>query len=226
MPLSFDLELFSEINILIGLVFTAALIALIADWRLALYALAAQYLLSAVLLSQVLLTPVIIVRIFSGTLATLILYITLRRIKDQDKREFESNPDEPHLRAVRSHHREIFVVGFPFRLFALALVATGIIGISSSMTLLGLAPFVLFSGLWLITLGVLVAILSRDVPRLGLGILMFTNGFCILQTFAETSLFLYGLINISDLLIAVVVSHLAMVALEDTDQEPGTEVPE
>jgi hypothetical protein len=217
-PLSFDIELFSEINILIGLVFTAALIVLIADWRLALYALIAQYLLSAVLLSQVLLSPVVIVRILSGMLAVVILYLTLRHIEEKDKHEFESSPDATNLRAARSHHREIFVVGFPFRLFALALVTTGIIGIASSMTLLGLSSYVLFSGLWLITLGILVAILSRDVPRLGLGILMFTNGFCILQTFSETSLFLYGLLNISDLLIAVVISHLAMVTQDDVTE--------
>jgi hypothetical protein len=214
-PLSFDIEWFSEINILMGLILTAALIVLIADWRLALSALIAQYLLSAVLQTQVLLAPVAIVRVLSGALAAIILYLTLRRIEENEKKILTSSADAIDLHASRSHRREIFVVGFPFRLFALALVTTGIIGIASSMTFLGLSSYVLFSGMWLTTIGILVAILSRDVPRLGLGILMFTNGFCILQSFSDAGLFLYGLINVSDLLLAVVISHLAMVTQDD-----------
>lgn len=189
MPLSLDIEWFSEINILIGLVFAAALMVLIADWRLALYALIAQYLLAAVLLTQVLLPSMALVRVLSGTLAVTILYLTLRRIEENDKKALASSADATDLHGRRSSRREVFVVGFPFRLFALALVTTGIIGIASSMTFLGLSSYVLFSGMWLVTIGILVAILSRDVPRLGLGILMFTNGFCILQTFSEAGLF-------------------------------------
>ena len=219
MPFSFDIEWFSEINILIGLILTAALIVLVADWRLALSALIAQYLLSAVLQTQVLLMPVAIVRVLSGALASMILYVTLRRIEENDKKALTSRAEAADLQASRSHHRDVFVVGFPFRLFALALVTTGIIGIASSMTFLGLSSYVLFGGLWLVTIGILVAILSRDVPRLGLGILMFTNGFCILQTFSDAGLFLYGLINVSDLLLAVVISHLSMV----TQDEPIVE---
>jgi hypothetical protein len=77
------------------------------------------------------------------------------------------------------------------------------------MTLFGLSAYVLFSALWLMAIGLLVAMLSRDSLRLGIGILVFTSGFCIMDTAVESSLFLYGLLNITDLLIALVVAHLA-----------------
>ncbi len=63
--------------------------------------------------------------------------------------------------------------------------------------------------------------LSRDVLRLGLGILVFTGGFGILDTAIEGSLFLYGLINIADLLIAVVVSHLATLSSDQDSPRQG-----
>ena len=72
------------------------------------------------------------------------------------------------------------------------------------------------SGLWLIASGIIVAILSRDVLRLGLGILMFTSGFCILETATESSLLLYGLLNISDLLLALVIANLAALPPDPT----------
>ncbi len=216
MPSLTDLSFLAEIDILLGLVFAAALIVLVADWRVALYALTAQYVLTALLLSPIVLPSAAILRAFSGALATAILYITMRRLTEQRRAALIQVDGEPPADWVERLYRpDVFVVGFPFRLFALVLVAVGIIGIASSMTFLGLTAYMLFSGLWLIATGMLIAILSRDVSRLGLGILLFSTGFCILESAIEGSLFLYGLVNISDLLLAVVISHLAMVTVAE-----------
>lgn len=215
MPFSLDLDFISQVVILVGLVFTAALVVLVADWRLALFALIAQYLLTGVLLSQIIQPYSAIMRVFSGALAAMILYITLRRLTEERRATFIQDGEPPVDWIERLYRPEVFIVGFPFRFIALVLVAVGIVGVASSMTFLGLTAYVLFSGLWLIAAGMLVAILSRDVIRLGLGILLFTNGFCVLQSGVESSLFLYGLLNISDLLLAVVVSHLATVMQEE-----------
>lgn len=213
-----DFSFLAELVILVGLVFAAALIAIFADWRIALYALTAQYVLTALLLSQIVQPSTALIRAISGAMAALILYITLRRLTQERRAALTQLDGEPPADWVEHLYRpEVFVVGFPFRAIALALVAVGIIGIASSMTFLELSAYVLFSGVWLIAAGILVAILSRDVLRLGLGILLFTSGFCILESAIEGSLFLYGLLNISDLLLAVVISHLATV----TQQEPG-----
>lgn len=214
-----DLQTISSANILIGLVVTAAFIVLIPDWRLALYALVAQYLLSMALLASLIPLSIAIVRVLSGSLAVLILYFTLRQV-DEAQRRLRAQVDDVESEQVmrRLNRQEMFVAGFPFRLFALALVAVMIIGISSSMTFLNLQPEILFSALWLIAAGVLVAIVSRDVLRLGLGILMFTGGFCILETAAEGSLLLYGLLNISDLLLALVIANMGALPVEEVSQ--------
>ncbi len=205
-----DLSHFFNGNILVGLIVAAALIVLLADWRIALFALLAQYLLAAVLLAGLVPIPMAIIRVVSGAFAAAILYFTFRRAEDNHRRDLAQAEDAAaRLVVARLYRLQVFVVGLPFRVFALALIAVGIIGITSSMTFLGLSPDILFSGLWLIAAGVLVAILSRDVLRLGLGILLFTNGFVILETAAESSLLLYGLINISDLLLALVIANLA-----------------
>lgn len=213
-----DLGFFAELDILVGLVFAAALIVLVADWRVALYALTANCLLTVLLLSQIVQPSTALLRAISGAMAVLILYVTLRRLTQERRAALTQLDGEPPADWVERLYRpEVFVVGFPFRAIALALVAVGILGIASSMTFLELSAYVLFSGVWLIAAGILVAILSRDVLRLGLGILLFTSGFCILESAIEGSLFVYGLLSISDLLLAVVISHLATV----TQQEPG-----
>lgn len=197
-------QTFSTAVILSGLVITAAFVILIPDWRLAAFALVAQYITAAALLVQAVPPQLVGVRVLSGAWAILILYVTLRQ-KAKALSRAEQNADA----LERVPRYPVFIVSFPFRLFALALVAVGIIGIASSMSFLGLTPDVLFGGLWLTTAGVLVAILSRDVVRLGMGILLFTSGFTILETATEASLLLFGLLNIADLLLALVIAHLS-----------------
>ncbi|MGE5263249.1 MAG: hypothetical protein ACM3S0_07685 [Acidobacteriota bacterium] len=209
MPSLADLQFLSGSNALIGLIVTAALIVLLADWRLALFALAFQYVLLGLLLTSLVSPGVAIVRIISGGLAATILFLTMRHRAYAERAVVpDSGAEEPAATSMAARV-SVFIVGWPFRFFAVALVAVAIIGFSSSMTLLGLRPFVLFSSLWLMAIGVLIAMVSRDVLRLGLGILAFTGGFSILDTAMENSLFLYALLNIADLLIALGVAHLA-----------------
>lgn len=214
MPSLADLQFLSGSNVLIGLIITAALVVLIADWRLALFALAIQYVLLGWLLTSLVSPGVAIVRTIAGGLAATILYLTMRRRAVVERAAIlygEAAGSETDVQAARV---PVFIVGWPFRFFAVALVAVAIIGFSSSMSLLGLPPYVLFSSLWLMAIGVLIAMLSRDVLRLGLGILAFTGGFSILDTALENSLFLYGLLNVADLLIALGVAHLASLSSE------------
>ena len=219
-----DYQTLSAAIIYLGLIITAAFVVLIPDWRLALFALAAQYLVAATLLTNFIPLPIALVRVVSGALALLILYFTARQRFDVYRRAYRAAEDDAARdEVVQRYGRQLFVVGFPFRLFALALVAVGILGLVSSMSFLGLSPDVLFSGIWLMMAGILVAILSRDVLRLGLGILIFTSGFCILETATEESLLLYGLLNISDLLIALVIAHLGALPTFDLVERRGEE---
>lgn len=212
MPL--DFQTFSSATILGGLIITAAFIVLIPDWRLALFALIVQYLVAATLLVELVPFQIALVRLLSGMLALLILYFTLRQKSERLRHALTASDDA----TIRPEHYTVFVVGLPFRFFALALVAIGILGITTSLSFLGVSGNVLFSGMWLITAGILVAILSRDVLRLGMGILMLTCGFSILETATESSLLLFGLLNISDLLIALVIAHLGVLPVRASPQ--------
>lgn len=202
MPSLVDFQFLSGAGVLIGLIITAALIVLIADWRLALFALTLQYVLLALLLTSFVQPAVATVRVIAGGLAGAILYITQRHVAEENLNVRAS------AATVTPLNPQVFIVGFPFRFFAVALVAVSIIGIAGSMAFLGLPTHVFFSSLWLIAIGLLVAMLSRDALRLGLGILVFTGGFSVLDTAIEGSLFLYGLLNVADLLIALVIAHL------------------
>ena len=205
----------SEFAILFGLTLTAAVILLVRGWRFALAALVLQYLLAAFLLTTFVSFPVAIVRAVSGFFAAAIVWITLRQVNEADRLS-RMDPTDPTLdqATARLYIPQLFHVGFPFRLIAVAFVTVSIAGITSSMSFLGLPVHILFGALWLMSAGLLVSVLSRDVPRVGFGILLFTNGFCILETAIEGSLFLYGLLNIADLLLALVVAHLASLRLD------------
>jgi hypothetical protein len=202
-----DLSFLSGAGVLVGLVLTAACIALIADWRLALFALAFEYVLLGLLLTSLVQPAVATVRIIAGGMAASILYVTMWQRADKLRREM--HPPGSSVVIPPEAPPQVFIVGFPFRLFAVALVAVAIIGFASSMTFLSLPGFVLFSSLWLMAIGLLISMLSHDALRLGLGILVFTGGFGVLDTAIESSFFLYGLLNVADLVIAVVVAHLA-----------------
>lgn len=207
MPLPIDLFTSGSVA-LVGLVITAACIVLISDWRLALLALTIQYVLLGLLLSNIVQPSVATVRVLSGGIAAAIVFLSIEYRAAQDYASRRTREQ------VEPQSQPVFVIGVAFRFFAVVLVAVSLIGFASSMTFLGLPAYVLFGSMWLMVVGLLIAMLSRDVLRLGMGILAFTGGFGILDTAIEGSLFLYGLINIADLLIAVVVSHLATLSSE------------
>lgn len=219
MPSLADLSFISSMGVLVALILTAACIVLLPDWRVALFALAVQYILLGVILTGLVQLGVAAVRVMSGELAAAILYVTMQQRATRYRRRYT---DEEGNVLVAP---QTFIVGFPFRLFAVALVAVTIIGFASSISLLGLPAHILFSSFWLVSIGLLVAMLSRDALRLGLGILVFTGGFGILDTAIEGSFLLYGLLNVADLLIALVVAHLATLPGEGGPSRRHGDVP-
>jgi hypothetical protein len=224
-PSFVNLQLLSGSGVLIGLIVTAASVVLIADWRFAVLELAIQYVLLGILLTRLVHPSVALVRVIAGGMVASILYLSMRH-RAQDWRAAliaAENGDMEALAALEPP--QVFIVGFPFRFFAVALVAVTIIGLASSMTLFGLPANIFFSSLWLMAIGLLVAMLSRDALRLGLGILVFTGGFTILDTAIESSLFLYGMLNIADLLIALVVAHLANLPSEPGEARRRGDIP-
>ncbi len=193
MPLSIELDSILNAGILVCLLITSSTIILAFDWRVTLFALIAQYLVLAFFLARLVLPAVATVRMVSGGLTGLILLLTVRNLPRDARADISSRLLAPSA---------------SFRLLAILLTALSIVSLTASITFLGLPAHVLFGSVWLMVAGLLAAMLAREAMPFGLGILVFTAGFSLLETAIEGSLFLYGLLNIADLLIALVVAHL------------------
>ncbi len=198
MPFPPEIENFSQVALLFLLLLTASAIMLAERARITLSVLLAQYLVLTLYLAQLVLPSVAVVRLLSGSLVVWILLITARQVNQSESQL------QPRVHAPSA----------AFRLLATLFAAICLWAITASTPLLGLAPPTLFASLWLMVTGLLIAILTRESLRFGIGIIIFSSGFALLETALEGSLFLYGLLNIADVLIALLVAHLAILSPE------------
>lgn len=216
MPSLTDLgRLFASVSAfqqVLGLVIAVAIVVLIADWRVSLLALAIQYILVAILLSTLIPLQIAAVRMIAGGLVALMFYITARRTQPRRRRQRQPTSED----SVRDEFednapRGIFWTNLPFRVIGLALVSLSVIVLSQQFILLN-APLLFWAtGLWLAAGGMLIIAVTRDALKMGMGLLFFTSGFGILYLSIDNSLLIYALLVISDLVIALAISHIASV---------------
>ncbi len=207
----------SSFQLLIGLLLAVAIVMLIADWRVSLLALAGQYILVAILLSTLIPLQIAAVRMIAGGLVATMFYITARRVKGSRRQRSPSDPpvlEEP----IRSG---VFWMNMPFRIIALALVALSVIALSGQFVLLNAPTLFWVTGLWLAMGGLVTIALTRDALKLGMGLLFFTSGFGIIYLSIDSSLLVYGLLVVSDLVIALAVSHIASVPAQMEGRRRG-----
>lgn len=228
-------------QLLLGLLVSVAVVMLFTDWRLSLLALAAQYILVAILLSTLIPLQIAAVRMIAGGLVATMFYITARRVKtrrrqrdrnydatsrtllDPNRRRQVVSPNEttspPNLEEpIRSG---VFWMNLPFRIIALALVALSVIALSGQFVLLNAPTLFWVTGLWLATGGLVTIALTRDALKLGMGLLFFTSGFGIIYLSIDNSLLVYGLLVVSDLVIALAISHIASVPAQAEGRRRG-----
>lgn len=206
-------------DILIGLTVTASILVLVSDWRISLLALAVQYILVTVLFSTLIPLPVATVRMIAGGLVATIMYLTARRMYPRRKkrdRDLTEPIDEKEL-----EERGAFAVSLAFRLIALVLVGVTVITVSGQFSLLNALLLFMVTGLWLCSTGLLLIALTRDVLKLGTGLLTFTLGFGILYLSIDQSLLIYGVLILSDLVIGLVIAHLASVPQDRNGRRKG-----
>jgi hypothetical protein len=207
----------SSFQLLIGLLLAVGVVMLIADWRVSLLALAGQYILVAILLSTLIPLQIAAVRMIAGGLVATMFYITARRVKGARRQRSPSDPpvlEEP----IRSG---VFWMNMPFRIIALALVALSVIALSGQFVLLNAPTLFWVTGLWLAMGGLVTIALTRDALKMGMGLLFFTSGFGIIYLSIDSSLLVYGLLVISDLVIALAVAHIASVPAQMEGRRRG-----
>ncbi len=206
----------SSNQLLLGLLGSVAIVMLFADWRFSLLALAAQYVLVAILLSTLIPLQIAAVRMIAGGLVATMFYITARRTARRTRRQ--RAPDEPY---DEEPARGVFWMNMPFRIIALALVALSVIALSGQFVLLNAPTLFWVTGLWLALGGLVTIALTRDALKLGMGLLFFTSGFGIIYLSIDNSLLIYALLVISDLIVALAISHIASVPAQTEGRRRG-----
>ncbi len=199
----------SSADIVIGLAVTTAILVLVGDWRLSLIALAAQYVLVTALLATVVQFQVAMVRLIGGGLVAVMLYVTAQRVRRGWIRRARNAGWTNAADIAALFEREPFIIGWPFRLVALALVAVSVTSMGTQFLFPNTTLLVWLVSLWLCTVGLLLMVITRDALKLGMGLLTFTMGFGALYLSIDPSLLFFGMLLISDLVIALGVSHLA-----------------
>jgi hypothetical protein len=205
-------------DILIGLTITCAILILLADWRMSLLALAVQYLLVTVLLSTIVQLEVALVRLIAGGLVAVILYITAVRVRAGWARRARVAGWKNVNEIASLFEREPFIVGLPFRLIALVLIGVSVVTASNQFPFPNAPPLFWLVSLWLCSAGLLLIAISRDALKVGIGLLTFSSGFGALYLAIEPNLLFYGLLLISDLVVALAVAHLASAPVRATER--------
>ena len=193
----------SYLELMLGLLITGAVILILGDWRMNLWALMAQFVLVGVLLARVIPLRVALIKVIIGSMACVILYLTARRVHWGKEMAENHRHREPSLAG-----REAFSMNLWFRL-PVALLAAVV-----SYTLGSRHPFVdqpygiSEACYWLVGVGLLIVVLARDPFKVGLGLLTFQAGFGILLATFEKSLSVAALVGMVNLLIALAVAYL------------------
>ncbi len=200
----------SEIQLAVGIAMTAAIVAIVISWRLAAISLFLQYVLVGLLLNTVLPGRLGIVQIVTGLFTSVILYWTARRIEDA----LDVVPDG---RMWFVKNRDVYPMGLPFRFLALIFATLVLLQLPASFRaqpyFAESNPFPIefvVPAFWLLAMGVLTIILTRDPIKTGMGLLTFQNGFLLLYMLVQVSIVTFGLLAIASIVLSLVAGYLAV----------------
>jgi hypothetical protein len=206
-----SLSALSHLELMLGLLITATVIIVLEDWRLCIWALAAQYILVAVLLARVMPLPVALVKVIVGGMVCVILYLTARRVHwGRETVAQERYHEPPPVLALW----DIFPMNLGFRLFVAVLAAVVSYALASSYPFVDHPEGIAEASYWLVAIGLLTVILTRDPFKVGLGLLTFEAGFEVLFSTFEKSLSVAALLGVINFLIALAIAYLTMAQIQ------------
>jgi hypothetical protein len=197
----------SHLELMLGLLITATIIIVLEDWRLCLWALLAQYVLVGVLLVRVMPFRVALVKVIVGGMVCVILYLTARRVHWGRETVVQERHYEPSLVPALW---DIFPMSLGFRLVVALLAAVVSYALASRYPFADQPEGVAQALYWLVAIGLLTVILTRDPFKVGLGLLTFEAGFEVLFSIFEKSLSVAALLGVVNFLIALAIAYLTM----------------
>ena len=197
---------------IIVVLLTAAIIFVVHDWRLSLFALAIQYSVVGLLLAGVLLPHMAFMKVIVGLFITLMLYVTARQV-NWGRLPPDVSPEE----AVQLKQDRLIRLGpymlptdTPFRL--LLGVAIGLIVAATSQRPLLQLPVVSddlnTAIIGLIAFGLVGMSLTTEPLKAGLGLLMFMTGFELFYSSLEQSAAMLVSLATLNLIFTLAISYL------------------
>jgi hypothetical protein len=195
----------SAIQLGVGMAVAAAAMAIVLNWRLALYGMLLQYLFVSLLLDMVLPGGLALVKLVAGVVACVTLYWTGWRI--EAARHWRYAQED-----VPSSGSTLDPLGLPFRLLALVFAVLVLYTVPERLGFTFFLQTFLVPAVWLVVMGLLTIILTRDPLKTGLGLLTFQNGFELLYHLVEPGLLVLALLNVGTILVGFVASYLAIAA--------------
>ena len=174
----------NELAILIPLVLVASLLSISVNWRVALVSLWLVHVLVAAWLWSVATPEVALAKAITGSTVTLLLWPSLRALYGGT------------AEASRQTRRLLDVHGpraadEPFVLLGALLAAAAAIALSQAFPLVEGASN--FAWYWLALLGLLLVVLSRDIVRVGLGLLLLVNAVDLVDTMVARNQALFAI---------------------------------
>ncbi|HZY45305.1 MAG TPA: hypothetical protein VFF70_11200 [Anaerolineae bacterium] len=196
--------------VLIALLITAALLVVLTNWRLLIFALGAQYLLTGLLLSRAVPIELGMVKALVGIMICPVLYITARRVKWGHLED-----DEIDNEKSKSRLAWLISPGLPMRLI---IATTGVV-LSLSLALRNPLPItgdqvvsrdITIGTYALLLLGLLNMALNENPLKVGLGLLSLLTGFELFYTVVQPALTIVGLLGLTNLIIALAIAYLTI----------------
>jgi hypothetical protein len=199
----------------LGLIVTAAVIAVVRDWRFALWALLIQYLLLGVLHLRSLAPELALVKVLAGVLVCPMLYWAARWVESERAHKAEIERQE-----IAERGGEVPLPPLPwpirptnaiFRLLAILFLAVVLYSVSRSLTLPGVDADLGLPSLWLAMIGLFVLVLTSEPLPAGMGLLTLISGFGLYYDTLSPGLVGVGLLAAVTLLTGLAVSYLITV---------------
>jgi hypothetical protein len=199
----------------LGLLVTASVIAIVRDWRFALWALLIQYILVGLLHLRMLAPELALIRVLAGVLVCPMLYWAARWVESERVHKAEIERGE---RAAKEGEVPLPPLPWPirptnwvFRLLSILLLALVLYSVYRRFPLPDIAADIAPSCLWLAMIGLFVLILTPEPLPAGMGLLTLVAGFGLYYDTLSPGLAGVGLLAAVDLVMGLAISYLITV---------------
>jgi hypothetical protein len=201
--------------VFVGLVATASVIAVVRDWRFALWALLVQYILVGILHLRMLSPDLALIKVLVGVLICPMLYWAARWVESE-----RGHKAEIERQKIAAQQGEVPLPLLPwpiqstnwtFRLLAILLLSLVLYSVSIAWPLPWIAPDIAPACLWLVLIGGFVLILTSEPLPAGMGLLTLVSGFGLYYDVMSPGLVGVGVLATIDLLMGLAISYLIAV---------------